>query len=168
MEALKKAFRPEFLNRIDEIVVFHKLSDEDIKKIASLMLSEITKRIEGMNIRISFNDEVISYLAKEGFDPVYGARPLRRAMQRKIEDTLSVELLEGKIKAGDIVEAYLEDDTVKYRKTGEFKVEKNSETDDSKAHSNPEADKATGSQPSDSEQTNKSSEKSDDKSDDKK
>ena len=168
MEALKKAFRPEFLNRIDEIVVFHKLSDEDIKKIASLMLSEITKRIEGMNIRISFNDEVISYLAKEGFDPVYGARPLRRAMQRKIEDTLSVELLEGKIKAGDIVEAYLEDDTVKYRKTGEFKVEKNSETDDSKAHSNPEADKATDSQPSDSEQTNKSSEKSDDKSDDKK
>lgn len=168
MEALKKAFRPEFLNRIDEIVVFHKLSDEDIKKIASLMLSEITKRIEGMNIRISFNDEVISYLAKEGFDPVYGARPLRRAMQRKIEDTLSVELLEGKIKAGDIVEAYLEDDTVKYRKTGEFKVDKNSAADGSNAQNKPEDDKATGSQPSDSEQTDKSSEKSDDKSDDKK
>ena len=120
MDALKKAFRPEFLNRIDEIVVFRKLGDEDIKKIAALMLSEIKKRIESMNIRISFGDDVISHLAKEGFDPVYGARPLRRAMQRKIEDSLSVELLEGNIKAGDIVEAYLEDNIVKYRKTGSF------------------------------------------------
>ena len=72
------------------------------------------------------------------------------------------------VKAGDIVEAYLEDDTVKYRKTGEFKVEKNSAADGSNAQNKPEDDKATGSQPSDSEQTNKSSEKSDDKSDDKK
>ncbi|MGN1121672.1 MAG: hypothetical protein ACI4RV_04840, partial [Eubacteriales bacterium] len=122
MDALKKAFRPEFLNRIDEIVVFHKLSDENIKSIAALMLGEITKRIEAMNIRITFGDDVIAYLAKEGFDPVYGARPLRRAMQRKIEDSLSVELLEGNIKAGDIIESYLEDGVVKYRKTGTFEV----------------------------------------------
>ncbi len=115
-EALKRSFRPEFLNRLDEIVVFRKLSDEDIKKIAVLMLGEIKKRIEGMNINISFGDDVVSYLAKAGFDPVYGARPLRRAMQRKIEDSLSVEMLEEKIKSGDTVEAYLEGDEVKYRK----------------------------------------------------
>ena len=83
------------------------------------MLEEIKKRIEGMNINISFGDDVISYLATAGFDPVYGARPLRRAMQRKIEDSLSVEMLEGKITAGDSVRAYLEDDNVKYEKVPE-------------------------------------------------
>ncbi len=113
-DALKKAFRPEFLNRIDEIVVFRKLSDEDIKKIAVLMLDEIKKRIENMGIDISFGDDVVSHLAKEGFDPVYGARPLRRAMQRKIEDSLSIEMLEGNIKSGDKVTAYLDENEVKY------------------------------------------------------
>ena len=83
------------------------------------MLEEIKIRIEGMNINISFGDDVISYLATAGFDPVYGARPLRRAMQRKIEDSLSVEMLEGKITAGDSVWAYLEDDNVKYEKVPE-------------------------------------------------
>ena len=120
MEALKKAFRPEFLNRIDEIVIFHKLSDENIRKIARLMLGEITSRIESMKMKITFTDEVVGFLAKEGFDPVYGARPLRRAMQRKIEDSLSIELLEGKLGAGDVIEAYLDGDVVKYRKTGSF------------------------------------------------
>ena len=120
MEALKKAFRPEFLNRIDEIVIFHKLSDENIRRIARLMLGEITSRIESMKMKITFTDEVVGFLAKEGFDPVYGARPLRRAMQRKIEDSLSIELLEGKLGAGDVIEAYLDGDVVKYRKTGSF------------------------------------------------
>ena len=123
MEALKKAFRPEFLNRIDEIVIFHKLSDENIRKIARLMLGEITSRIESMKMKITFTDEVVGFLAKEGFDPVYGARPLRRAMQRKIEDSLSIELLEGKLGAGDVIEAYLDGDVVKYRKTGTFDPE---------------------------------------------
>ena len=119
-DALKNTFRPEFLNRIDEIVVFHKLSDENIKQIACLMLSEITRRIEEQNIGISFCDDVVEHLAKEGFDPVYGARPLRRAMQRKIEDSLATELLEGNIKPFDKVECFMENDVVKYRKTGEF------------------------------------------------
>ena len=119
MNAVKAAFRPEFLNRLDEIVLFRKLSDEDIKKIAGLMLSEITKRIEGMNIHVTFDDEVLTMLAKEGFDPVYGARPLRRAMQRKVEDSLSMEMLAGNVAAGDHVEAYLADGEVKYRKVGE-------------------------------------------------
>lgn len=114
-DALKRAFKPEFLNRIDEIVVFRKLSDEDIRKIAVLMLEEIKKRIDSMGIEISFGDDVTSYLAKAGFDPVYGARPLRRAMQRKIEDSLSIEMLEGNIKSGDRVEAFLQEEQVKYR-----------------------------------------------------
>ena len=117
MDALKRSFRPEFLNRIDEIVVFNKLSDEDIKKIASIMLAEIAKRTSDMNITLTFTDEVVAYLASEGFDPVYGARPLRRAMQRKIEDSLSVEMLEGKIVSGDSVEAYHDEGKVAYRKS---------------------------------------------------
>ena len=116
LEALKGHFRPEFLNRVDEIVVFRKLTDEDIKKIATLMLSGINDRIKSLGIDLVFSDEVISHLAKEGFDPVYGARPLRRAMQRQIEDSLSLKLLEGEISGGDKVEAVLEDGRVLYKK----------------------------------------------------
>ncbi|MBR5528642.1 MAG: ATP-dependent Clp protease ATP-binding subunit [Clostridia bacterium] len=115
-EALKNYFRPEFLNRIDEIVVFRKLSDADISKIAHLMLSEIKKRITALGIDIEFSDEVVSMLAKAGFDDRYGARPLRRAIQRRIEDTLSVELLEGKISSGDKVRAILSDGNIVYEK----------------------------------------------------
>ena len=115
-EALKQSFRPEFLNRIDEIVIFRKLSDESIRNIARLMLSEIAKRIEQQNISIEFDDEVVAYLGKEGFDPVYGARPLRRAMQRRIEDSLSTELLNGNIKPGDNVRAFMDDGNVKFSK----------------------------------------------------
>ena len=116
LEALKGHFRPEFLNRVDEIVVFRKLNDEDIKKIATLMLSQINERIKNLGIDLTFSDEVVSHLAKEGFDPVYGARPLRRAMQRQIEDSLSLKLLEGEISGGDKVEAVLEDGRVQYKK----------------------------------------------------
>ena len=116
LEALKGHFRPEFLNRVDEIVVFRKLNDEDIKKIATLMLSQINERIKNLGIDLTFTDEVVSHLAKEGFDPVYGARPLRRAMQRQIEDSLSLRLLEGTISKGDKVEAVLEDGKVEYKK----------------------------------------------------
>ena len=117
LEALKGHFRPEFLNRVDEIVVFRKLSDEDIKKIASLMLSQINQRIINLGIELEFSDEVVSHLAKEGFDPIYGARPLRRAMQRQIEDSLSMKLLEGEVVRGDKIEAVLDEDKkVVYRK----------------------------------------------------
>ena len=116
LEALKGHFRPEFLNRVDEIVVFRKLSDEDIKKIAELMLCQINERIKNLGIELVFSDEVVSHLAKEGFDPVYGARPLRRAMQRQIEDSLSLKLLEGEVIKGDKLEAVLEDGKVVYKK----------------------------------------------------
>ena len=116
LEALKGHFRPEFLNRVDEIVVFRKLSDEDIKKIATLMLSQINERIVNLGIDLTFSDEVTEHLAKEGFDPVYGARPLRRAMQRQIEDSLSLKILEGEVVRGDKIRAELSDGKVVYKK----------------------------------------------------
>ncbi len=98
---LKKTFRPEFLNRIDDIIVFHQLEQEHIKKIASIMIGRLMERLSANNIKAEVTDGAITILAKEGFDPVYGARPLRRAIQSKIEDKLAEEMLEGKIKAGD-------------------------------------------------------------------
>ena len=102
MGELKKAFRPEFLNRVDDIIVFHRLSEENIRDIAKLMLRQLQKRVADLGINLTFSDAVIQKIADEGFDPVYGARPLRRAIQSKIEDTLSEAMLEGKVKAGDV------------------------------------------------------------------
>ncbi|MBQ8641504.1 MAG: ATP-dependent Clp protease ATP-binding subunit [Clostridia bacterium] len=115
MEALKATFRPEFLNRLDEIIVFNKLTGEDIEKITSLMLAEVRKRIENLGISVTFAPEVVAHLAKEGFDPVYGARPLRRAIVRKVEDSFSEAMLQGQVKAGDTVEAVLEGDGIRYQ-----------------------------------------------------
>ncbi len=100
---LKKTFRPEFLNRIDEIIVFHSLNKEHIKHIVSLMIGNLSKRLERMNIKIELDDKARDLLADEGFDPVYGARPLQREIRRKIEDRLSEELLKGTIKKSDTI-----------------------------------------------------------------
>ncbi len=97
---LKQAFRPEFLNRVDEIIVFHKLTEEQIENIASKMLGTLSDRLAAMDITVSFDGSAVKEIAKEGFDPVYGARPLRRAIQTKIEDLLSEEILENKISKG--------------------------------------------------------------------
>ena len=105
MSALKSTFRPEFLNRIDEIIIFNSLKEPDIERIAALMLTDVTKRIDALNIHIDFDPSVLSLLAKEGFDEAYGARPLRRAVVRMVEDPFSTEMLEGKIHAGDSVHA---------------------------------------------------------------
>ncbi len=108
MAALRETFKPEFLNRLDEIIIFNKLSDEDIKRIARVMLAEIKERIMAIGVDITFDDSAVEYLAKEGFDPVWGARPLRRAIQRKIEDSFASEMLDGsRIKSGDKVIARL-------------------------------------------------------------
>ena len=123
MDALKETFRPEFLNRVDDIIVFNKLSDDDIKKIASLMLDEVKDRISRRGITVSFSDEVTSLLAKEGFDPVYGARPLRRAIARRVEDGLSEEILSGRIGEGDTVAAELRDGSIVYEKADAAKAE---------------------------------------------
>ncbi len=103
MAELKRTFRPEFLNRIDEIIVFHSLSKEHIKSIVSLMIDNLSGRLEQMNIKIELDDKAKELLADEGFDPVYGARPLQRAIRRKIEDRLSEELLKGTIEKSDTI-----------------------------------------------------------------
>lgn len=93
MGELKNTFKPEFLNRIDDIIVFNRLNDADIKNIAKRMLKTLTKRLENMEIDITFADSTIDEISKEGFDPVYGARPLRRAIQSKLEDDISEKFL---------------------------------------------------------------------------
>ena len=114
LASLKETFRPEFLNRIDEIIIFNKLTDENIGEIAKIMLSEVKSRISALGIDIDFDDSVVSLVAKEGFDPVYGARPLRRAIVRMVEDTFSSEMLEGKVKKGDKVKAKAEDGKIRF------------------------------------------------------
>lgn len=100
---LRKVFRPEFLNRVDDIIVFNKLNKDEIKQIAVKMLKTLENRLEKMNIKISFTDNAISEIADKGFDENYGARPLRRAIQNEIEDPLSEQMLEGKVKDGAVV-----------------------------------------------------------------
>ena len=116
MGALKEAFRPEFLNRVDEMVVFRRLGEEEIRRVASLLLEEIRGRVEALGIKLVFSDEAISLVAAEGFDPVYGARPLRRAAVRLIEEPLAGEMLNGHIQAGDEVTARVGDGRINFEK----------------------------------------------------
>ena len=101
MEVVKKTFRPEFLNRIDEMIVFKRLSKDDIKDIATLLCENLKKRLLSNEIKMEISDEAIELIAKQGYDPVYGARPLRRAIQNKIEDMLAEKIIDGEIKNGD-------------------------------------------------------------------
>ena len=101
MGELKNVFRPEFLNRVDDIIVFHQLTKENIDEIARRMLSALSKRTKELDFDIEFSDKAVEEIGKAGFDPVYGARPLRRAIQQQIEDKLSEEMLEGKLTPGN-------------------------------------------------------------------
>ena len=115
MEEVKRLFKPEFLNRIDDIIVFHMLSKEEIKKIVGLLLKEFVNRCKTqMNLEIKVRDNVKELIAKEGFDPKYGARPLKRAIQNKIEDAMAEEILEGRMKAGDEVVIGLSKQKIKF------------------------------------------------------
>ncbi len=115
-EELKRTFKPEFLNRVDDIIVFTKLGEEQIKEIAEKMLLTLTSRMSALGMTINFTDSAVSAIAKAGFDPIYGARPLRRAIQSKIEDALSEHILEGKIASGDAVICDFEDDKFTFNK----------------------------------------------------
>ena len=119
MGEVKKAFRPEFLNRVDDIIVFHQLTNENIKQIAALMLETLKERLQANGIDAKFSDKAIEAIASRGFDPVYGARPLRRSIQSDIEDMIAEAMLEEKIKEGDkITVDYVKDKfTVKHRKS---------------------------------------------------
>ncbi len=116
LEELKKTFRPEFLNRLDEIIVFHPLEQEHTRKIVDLMLDRVIARLTEKDIKIEVSEAARDYLAKEGFDPQYGARPLRRAIQRMVEDSLSEEILSGHIKLGDSVRADIAEDKLVFSK----------------------------------------------------
>lgn len=107
MGELRNVFRPEFLNRVDDIIVFNKLTQNEIKQIATKMLDTLAKRLEKLDVRITFTDEAVTAIADKGFDENYGARPLRRAIQSEIEDALSEKMLEGSIKENsDVVCSY--------------------------------------------------------------
>ncbi len=103
MGELQNVFRPEFLNRVDDIIVFNKLTQDEIKQIASKMLDVLAKRLEKLNVKITFSDEAVTAIADKGFDENYGARPLRRAIQSEIEDVLSEKMLEGSVKENSSV-----------------------------------------------------------------
>ncbi|PKC50508.1 negative regulator of genetic competence ClpC/MecB, partial [Rhizophagus irregularis] len=103
LEELKKAFRPEFLNRIDEMIVFHSLEKDELKEIISLMATSLTKRLKEQDIELELTDAALEKIAQEGYDPQYGARPLRRSLQKHVEDRLSEELLKGNVSKGQQV-----------------------------------------------------------------
>ncbi len=116
MKAVKDVFRPEFINRVDELIVFHPLTEENIQSIAAMMLGQVADRLHDRAISLEWTDEVIIQLAKEGYDPKFGARPLRRLIQRTVEDGLSEELLAGRIALGDSVRLAVEDGKIVARR----------------------------------------------------
>ena len=116
MEEVKRSFKPEFINRIDDIIVFHPLEKEEITRIVRLLTDVMAKRVkENMNITVSFTKKAIEKIAEEGYDKAYGARPLRRAIQSKIEDAFAEEYLLGNIKAGDKVSVGLKTNGFSFR-----------------------------------------------------
>ncbi len=118
-DALKKAFRPEFLNRIDEIIVFNALTEEQILEIVKLMAKDIQDRLSEQNITLELTGDALDWLVKEGYDPVYGARPLRRALQRYVENSLAKMLLSGELEEGDTITVGLKNGSLDFRKKEE-------------------------------------------------
>ncbi|MGB4501985.1 MAG: ATP-dependent Clp protease ATP-binding subunit [Dethiobacteria bacterium] len=106
---LKQTFRPEFLNRVDDIIVFHPLNEEHISKIVEIMLEELNQRLAEYDLKVEVSEEARAALVKEGFDPAFGARPLRRVIQKRLEDNISEEMLQGKIAPGDTITVTIKD-----------------------------------------------------------
>jgi ATP-dependent Clp protease ATP-binding subunit ClpB len=115
IEALRGHFRPEFLNRVDETIIFDRLDETDIKAIVKLQLNRVVKRIEDKGLAIDLSAEAIDQLATEGYEPAYGARPLKRVIQQRLLDPLSLDLLEGKFKEGDTIHVTLDSGSFVFR-----------------------------------------------------
>jgi ATP-dependent Clp protease ATP-binding subunit ClpC len=113
-EAAKKSFRPEFLNRIDDIVVFHRLSKNDLRNIVNIEINNISERLAGRGVSITYNDEVKDFLIEQGYKPEYGARPLRRVVERHIEDPLAEEILMGRVKESSLITFTLKDEKIEF------------------------------------------------------
>jgi ATP-dependent Clp protease ATP-binding subunit ClpC len=112
MADLKKAFRPEFLNRLDEIIVFHQLTRAEIRQVAAGMASAIVGRVGALGVTLEVDGAALDYLAEKGFDPIYGARPLRRAIQSSVEDAVAERLLDGRVGPGGTVRVTARDGTL--------------------------------------------------------
>jgi ATP-dependent Clp protease ATP-binding subunit ClpB len=115
MDALRAHFRPEFLNRVDEIIIFDRLTEDDLKKIVEIQLARLTKRLEQQKITLDLSDSAKALLAREGYDPVYGARPVRRTIQKEILDPLSIDILEGKVREGQTVHVDAKNGALSFR-----------------------------------------------------
>ncbi|HEY9688008.1 MAG TPA: ATP-dependent Clp protease ATP-binding subunit [Coleofasciculaceae cyanobacterium] len=126
MDEMKKMFRPEFLNRLDDIIIFHQLTKEEIREIVDIMLKDLVTRLGTQNMSLSIPDDVKDSMAKEGYSPAYGARPLRRVIQKKIEDELSEHILMGRFKEGDSIVAILKDNEITFEKAPAEKAGKKS------------------------------------------
>jgi len=118
MKEMKKFFSPEFINRIDDTIVFNSLSEEDIKKIAELELKKLIGRLVDLKYKVTYDESLVNYLAKVGYDEMYGARPLKRAIQDKVEDLISEEVLSGKMIEGKSYHIKVEDEKVIVTKKG--------------------------------------------------
>jgi ATP-dependent Clp protease ATP-binding subunit ClpB len=116
LEAMRSQFRPEFLNRVDETIIFDRLTEKELTSIIDIQLKRVQQRLAQQNMRLVLKDALKKMVAREGFDPVYGARPLKRAIQRVVLDPLSLELLEGHFKEGDVIVADAAGDKVQFRK----------------------------------------------------
>jgi ATP-dependent Clp protease ATP-binding subunit ClpB len=116
MDTLRGHFRPEFLNRIDETILFKSLGQEQISGIVRVQLEQVQQRLKAKKIQLEINDDVVDYLAKKGFDPIYGARPLKRVIQTDLLNPLSKEIISGNFKAGDAIKVRNKKGTVEFSK----------------------------------------------------
>jgi ATP-dependent Clp protease ATP-binding subunit ClpB len=113
-EALRSVFKPEFLNRIDETIIFHNLRPDQIHKIVRIQLGHLNKRLADRNLTLEVSDEALNMLAEKGYDPIYGARPLKRAIQHYIENPLAMEILNGNILDDSLISAYVDGDKIRF------------------------------------------------------
>ena len=117
MDALREHFRPEFLNRVDEIIIFDRLNEEELKQIVEIQLKRLIRRLENQKITLELSDAAKAQVARAGYDPVYGARPLKRAIQKEILDPLSMDILEGKFREGQTIRVDVEDGALTFSTT---------------------------------------------------
>lgn len=140
MEELKKAFRPEFLNRLDDIIVFAHLTRPEIRQIVDIMLSDLIKRLTAQEITVEVSDEAKDYLAEEGYSQTYGARPLRRLIQKKIEDPIAEEILTGMYKEGDVLKVKLDGKKIVFEKVQGTPAKKEKQEVEAKAQKEQEVE----------------------------
>jgi len=119
MEELRRTFRPEFLNRLDEVIVFRPLTTDQIKEIVGVLIERVRRELRGQNMELDVTEAAKDVLAREGYDPTFGARPLRRAIQRLVEDPLSDGLLSGQFHAGDTVVVNVVDNAIVFERKRE-------------------------------------------------